>query len=350
MNFRETLRISHSAITDFDNCARLYYFRNIYRHPQTGNRIQIANPYLSLGSAVHSVIDEIVNLPPSQRRKKSLLKTFEQKWPAYQGKRGGFFSHQQEEEFKKRGLKMMKVFQKSALLLKKSLKKGKDPLKMELLAGVALVGSWDWIEVLPDNSLHIIDFKTSQNKEKDKSLQLPIYNILVRQHYPQRVRKTSYWYLEKDSKPISKKIENSKTVLLKITEKAKEIKKAVEGSNFSCRSFYRSCFWCQKYGKILSGGAEFIETDQEMKKDIYYLSNGKEIIRKIYDEEFLNQKEKNILKMKIENRSTKELCDLLEMTKQQIEGVIFEIKKKIKDNLSAQELKIFIEELVKNGK
>jgi len=350
MNSRETLWISHSAITDFNNCARLYYFKNVYRQPQTGNRVQIASPYLSLGSAVHSAIDELVNLSPSQRKRKSLLKVFEQKWLGYRGKRGGFFSNKQESEFKKRGIRMIKIFQKSTLLLKKSLKKEENLLKMELLPGVELVGSWDWIEIFPDNSLHIIDFKTGQNKEKNQSLQLPIYNILIRHHYPQKIKKSSYWYLERDPKPVPKKIENSKKALLKITEKAQEIKKAVENFNFSCHSSYRRCFWCQKYETILSGKAEYIDTDQETKKDIYYLSNGEEVIRKIYDEEFLNQEEKDILKMKMDRRPTKELGDLLEMTSQQVGEIVFKIKTKIKDNLSNRELKVFVEALGKNGK
>ncbi len=43
-----------------------------------------------------------------------------------------------------------------------------------------LCGSIDWIEYLEDiDKLRIIDFKTSRNDEKNNSLQLPIYYLLI---------------------------------------------------------------------------------------------------------------------------------------------------------------------------
>jgi ATP-dependent helicase/DNAse subunit B len=46
--------------------------------------------------------------------------------------------------------------------------------------GIILCGKIDWLQYLPDtDSVHIVDFKTSKNKEKANSLQLPIYLLLV---------------------------------------------------------------------------------------------------------------------------------------------------------------------------
>ena len=58
-----TIWISHSALQDFEKCPRLYYLRSIYRDKKFGNnfRIQMANPYLSLGEIVHDAIDNYTN-------------------------------------------------------------------------------------------------------------------------------------------------------------------------------------------------------------------------------------------------------------------------------------------------
>ena len=152
--------LSYSSITDFDNCSRLYYFKSIYRNPQTGNRVQLVNPYLSLGSAVHDSIDEVVNLKPSQRSKISLIKKYNLIWKQYSGKKGGFESKNQEIEFKKRGSVMVKKFEKSRLIKTKTIKKEENLPRMSIFKDIELVGSFDWVEILNNGNLHIIDFKT----------------------------------------------------------------------------------------------------------------------------------------------------------------------------------------------
>ncbi len=349
MDFRKTLWISHSAITDFNSCSRLYYFKSVYRNPQTGNRVQIVNPYLSLGSAVHETIDELLDLSPSKRINASLSRRLERIWKKYEGKKGGFISGKQENEFKQRGTKMLKRVEGSDMLSEKSLEREKSLPKMSLSEGVELVGSFDWIEVLKDGSLHIIDFKTGKKEENEKSLQLPIYHILAQNNYGKKVKKLSYWYLEKNSKPTSKKVGDMNESMAEIKFKSEEMKRAVDNSNFSCSSPYHKCFWCRKYESVLSGKAEFIGTDEKMKKDLYYLADTEDVLKKIYDEEFLDEKEKDILKIRMENGTVKEARDSSGMSKKQMEKTISKIKIKIKENLSSKELKVFVEELSKNG-
>ena len=339
------IQISYSAIKDFDNCSRLYYFTNIYRNPKTGNRVQIVNPYISLGSAVHDAIDELLDLAPSKRINASLTRRLEKIWEKYEGKKGGFISRKQELEFKKRGIKMLKKVEGSEMLSRRSLKREKELPRMPLSEDIDLVGSFDWIEVLPDNSLHIIDFKTGRGRENKKSLQLPIYYILAKNNYSQKVKKLSYWYLEDKSEPTSKEIGEINNSLSEIKDKADEIKKAIERSEFLCNSHYPRCFWCRKYESIISGRAEFISTD-ERGKDLYYITNGEEVIRKINDEDFLNDKEKKILQIRMNNGDIKEI---LKMSQKETEKIVLNIKEKIKDNLSSKELKAFIKELSKSN-
>lgn len=345
MELTNKIRISHSAITDFNNCPRLYYFRNIYRNPKTGNRVQIVNPYLSLGLAVHETIDELIDVAPSKRSNKRLDKRFEQIWQNYSDKIGGFTSKKQEDIFKKRGQIMIKKVEGSAILSKKSLKKDKDLPKMELSPSMDLIGNFDWVELMKDGSLHIIDFKTGKNKENGNSLQLPIYQVLAEKNYNRRVKKLSYWYLEKDDKPTTKKMVSTSKCLDTINKKANEIKQSVESQSFNCNSKYKRCFYCRSYESILSGKAEYLGTKDD--RDLYYLANSKDLLDKIYEENFLNEKEKIVLYMKMNDVSVTEAKETLEISKTEVENIVECIKTKLKYNLEQKELKIFVEELFK---
>ena len=42
--------VSHSSISDYLNCPRLYYLRNVYKDPQTGKKISIINPAYGPGA------------------------------------------------------------------------------------------------------------------------------------------------------------------------------------------------------------------------------------------------------------------------------------------------------------
>ncbi len=348
MDPKKNLRVSHSSITDFNNCLRLYYFKNIYRNPKTGNRVQIVNPYLSLGSVVHDTIDEVVNFSPSRRSKISLLKKFDKVWSNYSGRRGGFISEKQEIEFRKRGELMIKKVQRSELLKKKSFKKEDDLMKINLFDGVELVGAFDWIEILPDNTFHIIDFKTGRSMEGKNSLQLPIYQFLAQKNYNQKVKKLSYWYLDKDNEPRANQINSTKSSELLIRKKTLEMKNKIDVGNFSCDSKYHKCFWCRSYEGVISGQAEYIGLDERKEKDLYYLIDTKDIIKKIDHEEFLNEDEKTILKMRLDKKTVSQMQEEVSLSKKKLELSVKEIKTKIKNNLTNKELRVFVNRLGEN--
>ncbi|RLG10690.1 hypothetical protein DRN73_07190 [Candidatus Pacearchaeota archaeon] len=276
MNFEynQTLWISHSAISDFEDCPRLYYFKNVYRSPITNHRVQIANPYLSLGSAVHQAIEEVNILPKEQRLNISLIERFERIWKEYQGKKGGFATQDQEEEFKERGRKMLKRIEQNPRIIKSSSYQFRERLpKVKLFKDkdIILTGAVDWIEILPSGGLHIIDFKTGRNKENN-SLQLPIYLILANYNLNKPVEKVSYWYLENDDAPISIDLNPIQYYIPIIREKALEIEKAIKEKRFFCKSGYRNCFKCREYETIISGQAEYVGYDEKMRKDLYFIN------------------------------------------------------------------------------
>ncbi|MDD5606445.1 MAG: PD-(D/E)XK nuclease family protein [Candidatus Pacebacteria bacterium] len=313
--------ISHTGLSDFKTCKKAYYYKHIYRNPKNNNKIQIVNPYLSLGSAVHETIEE--------NKKEDLLQRFEKIWLKYKGKKGGFSFKEQEQEFKKRGEKMIKNAQKSKILKKPTFPTNGILPKMPLFKNIELVGSIDWIEVLPDNSLHIIDFKTGKNEEKEDSLQLFIYYFLAAYNFKKKIKKISYWYLDKDSEPLPKNLKNLDKALSLLKKQALEIKKTVLNNDFICNSGYKNCFHCQEFNDIFSGKAEYVGFDQRMKKELYYIPKKKDIISKILKQDFLTEKEKKIFEKRIQG----EKASLLTGEK---------IKKKLKDNLDNKELRILL--------
>jgi len=82
--------VSHSSIGDFLECPRLYYLRNVYKDPKTGHKINIVSPHMSLGIAVHNVLEGLAEVKSEERVDIDLDKRFEEEWSKVTGKKGGF--------------------------------------------------------------------------------------------------------------------------------------------------------------------------------------------------------------------------------------------------------------------
>src|SRR3990167_8532201 len=198
--------VSYSSISDFQKCPRAYYLKNIYRNPATGNKVQLASPSLSLGQAVHEVIESLSTLPVEKRFKTNLLQKFDKAWQKVSGKKGGFFAADREHEFKQRGEVMLTKVIKNPGPVGQLAIKIKEDLPNYWLSEpdeIILCGKVDWLEYLPTtDSVRILDFKTGAKKEAVDSLQLPIYLLLVTNTQQRKVAGMSYWYLETDDQPI----------------------------------------------------------------------------------------------------------------------------------------------------
>src|SRR5687767_6168350 len=105
--------VSHSSINDFLNCPRSYYLKNVYKDPKTKHKIQVISPALSLGSAVHEVVESLSVLPVNQRFQESLVSKFEKVWNKFTGKKGGFLDEETQNRYKARGMEMLKNAQKN---------------------------------------------------------------------------------------------------------------------------------------------------------------------------------------------------------------------------------------------
>lgn len=277
--------MSHSSLQDYEKCPRLYYLHNIYKDKKTGRKINIVSPHMSLGIAVHNVLENLINYNSEERVHINLLEAFEKEWVKFAGEIGGFENIEQEKEFKDRGLKMLlKVQGDFKMLAKKTI-----PLKsyydgdmlpniyLSEYENIILCGNIDWIEYDEKNkNLKVIDFKTGKNEEREDSIQLPIYKLLLQNlqsKWP--VADGYYWYLENGiitEKKLDKvMIEGVKNKILTLGVEIRDKRfswnentnsweplKNVE-ENFVC--IKNEFCDCQKYEKIISGNAKYLGID-----------------------------------------------------------------------------------------
>ncbi len=257
--------VSHSSMGDFLKCPRLYYLRNIYKDPKTGRKMNIVTPALSLGVAVHEVLEGLAKFPSDVRLNRNLLDDFEKEWEKVTGEKGGFKSKEEEEDYKKRGIEMIKtVINNPRFLGNKIIKLPQEKMNPNFYLSeddnLILNGLIDWIEYLPKtDSLHIIDFKTGKNEENEKSLQLPIYLLLCNALQKRKVSKASYWYLDSD-KIVEKELpdkDEARRDVMEVAIKVKEAReKGVTGGGFNCPRGEEGCIFCRPFETILNGGGK----------------------------------------------------------------------------------------------
>ncbi len=273
--------VSHSSIGDFLKCPRAYFLHNMYKDPKTGRKMNLVNPALSLGQAVHNTLESLKNFPVDERIKHDLLADFEKRWAEVSGKIGGFKTVEEESVAKARGLEMIKrVIKNSGPIFKKTvtIKPAQNNMPPNFFLSeednIILCGYIDWLEYIEaDDSVHIFDFKTGKNAETDDSLQLPIYLLLLNALQKRKVSGAFYWYLDRDDEPISMNLPEAETAKEKVLSIARQIKKARQENNFVCPQGAEGCFACKPFEKILKGEAEYIGIGG-FGQDVYMIREG----------------------------------------------------------------------------
>lgn len=264
--------VSHSSISDFLKCPRAYYLKNVYKDPSTNHKIKITSPSLSLGKAVHEVLEDLYSLPTKDRLKDDLVQKFEDAWKKVTGQKGGFTDSDTEYKYKLRGETMIRRVQSNpGPLLNPALKINMDLPHYWLSEAdnIILCGKIDWLEYLEESdSVHIIDFKTSKGEEDQDSLQLPIYTLLVANCQKRATSKASYWYLDRSDSLEEKELPDLEDSHKRVLEIAKKIKLARSLEHFKCPT--NGCFHCQPFERILRGEGKLIGTD-EYRSDVYLL-------------------------------------------------------------------------------
>ncbi len=270
--------VSHSSLSDFIKCPRAYFLKNVYKDPKSGHKIQIMAPSLALGQAVHEVLESLSILPVDKRFDEPLPQKFERAWKKISGKRGGFLTTENEERFRLRGEAMIARVVSNPGILKEKAVKMKQDLPYYWLSSednIILCGKIDWLQYFPDDdSVHIVDFKTSKQEEDSASLQLPIYHLLVHACQRRNVTGASYWYLEFSDTLQKKELPDLGEAHETVLKLAKRVKLARTLGKLTCP--HDGCYACRPMETILKGEAEFVGVDALTHKDIYILPEKRE--------------------------------------------------------------------------
>ncbi len=261
----QALWLSHTKIRNYLNCPRAYYLHHVYRNPETGNKIVLMSPALARGQAVHQVLDQISAIPKEERFKKSLLARYKTSWEKVSGKKGGFFSEEVENKYKREGEEMLTRVSKKPGPLKRLAVKINMDLPHYWLSkedNFILCGKIDWLEYLPESdSVHIIDFKTGKSQDNADSHQLSIYKLLVENCQTWPVEKASYWYLYYDNMIKEQPMPSSEEAEKEIFEIGKKIKLSHQLSKFPCPEGEKGCRYCRSLERIVEGEGELVGQD-----------------------------------------------------------------------------------------
>lgn len=252
-------------MSDFLTCPRSYFLKNVYRDPKTNHKIKLMTPPLALGSAVHEVLEGLSQLPKDKRFRESLIETFNTVWQRVAGEKGGFANEEAEYKYKQRGEEMLRRVMKSPGPIERlSVKIQKDLpyFWLDEEENIILCGKIDWLEYLEESdAVHIIDFKTGKKEEDDKSLQLPIYYLLVSECQQRPVEKVSYWYLGWSDTLDEKMLPNKEEAHARVLKIAKDIKLARQLERFKCPSGDGGCRACSPLEAIVRREATFVGED-----------------------------------------------------------------------------------------
>jgi len=263
----DAIWISHSALEEFYRCPKSYFFRYIYTN-SNGMRITLADPNLTLGVLVDDTIKYYYQ-KKGQVGLQDLFWYLDFKWKIKTGKSGGFISSDQEQIYKEKGRRFLVNFYENIAKLNLNPEVPKF-LEMSLFndKDVRLCGSPDLIDTLPDGSLHVIDFKTSEKEAEATTLQLPIYTLLIENVLGKKVSKTSYWYLNVHDRPVEVSLA-PKDYLEEIKFRTQPILLAREAKDFRCNRGADGCFKCSDYDYVKKGVAEIVGKDK--KRVVYFV-------------------------------------------------------------------------------
>jgi len=237
---------SYSKLNLFDKCKKQYYFH--YLDPEiTPIRKQFIKPrdYKTKGQAVHGAITLFYHLPAKKRTFKNLKECLLKAWfseidssknPPLR-EIGGFESLKHERKVYFCSLKLLKtffdleepeppIFYLPTKEIKDSFNDYKELMK-PLNNQFSISGKFDRIDKLEDNTLRIIDFKTS--RENRNRFQLLFYKLLAELNFKLPVKIVSFYNLNRGDIldfDVSK-IEQD-TIKNQVLEKIKDIKNSKE--------------------------------------------------------------------------------------------------------------------------
>lgn len=150
-------RLSPSALDRYRTCPRRFAYQDLDRREFDRG----ASPALVLGNAVHHALERFFGLPPADRSEQQLHTALRSVWKQH-AKPGVFTSREAEAECGRTALAMLRTFCKRFDTAARPAAREQWVAK-RLSNGVKVFGKVDRIDLAPDGTLHVIDYKTGRH-------------------------------------------------------------------------------------------------------------------------------------------------------------------------------------------
>ena len=220
---------SYSQLETYLRCPMQYKYKYLFNIPTPP---QAAN---SFGTTIHQTLQQFYQTYQKNPNvdHKELIEIYYKKWIP-----SGYSSFFHEKQMKKEGKKILLNFYKNFHNKDIRILDLEKTFKLKIVPGIIITGKIDRVDLLDNNQIEIIDYKTGktpQEKEIRNSLQLSIYALAAREPllYNKRLNqiRLTFYFLD-ETKKISFKPEINQ--IKKVKEKIKEtVKKIKEDNSFS---------------------------------------------------------------------------------------------------------------------
>lgn len=230
--------LSHSAISLYQDCPQKYKFRyieGIKEKPKS---------YFSFGQSLHKALEFFYRsqlIPPTLAE---VLLFYETNWV-----KEGYKSPEDEKLKFLDGKRIVSAFHN------KHAQDWKPPMATEYdftvkIDGVDIRGKIDRIDKLPNNSLHVIDYKTGKvfNKNRvEDDPQLTLYQMACEEAFQTPVERLTLYYLPTLNALTSARHSNEHVMNLR--REIITVKSAVDEGHFDPKPEDYKCRWCD-YKKL----------------------------------------------------------------------------------------------------
>lgn len=239
----KSLRLSPSRIGDFTNCPQLYKYRAILNLPE---KISLD---AERGKLVHSVLEDLFELPRADRTPTTALELLPEKWREHLASKPELASEiTDQKEWNDRVQSLLSTYFTLEDPTSFDSTYRELHLERDLSAEVYLHGYVDRLDIAPTGEVRIVDYKTGKSPKpgwEEKALfQLRVYALLYWRNEGVLPKMLQLIYLG-DANIL--KSTPTETVLLATEKKLQnigdEILTAIETDFFPTRKS-RLCDWC----------------------------------------------------------------------------------------------------------
>jgi putative RecB family exonuclease len=259
---------SHTQLETFRICPKKYEFRYILK-PELP---EVMTAETILGSAVHKALAQLYQdvsmekVPALPQVEKYFEEAWKKEWHA--GIR--LYGDYDAEDYKRIGLKCLRDFYARHHPFNQSRTLGLDyraAVSLDSSGRYRMTGFIDRLAKAPDATYEIHDYKTGKNlpsqTELERDQQLTLYNLLVRQLWPEVEKVVSIWHFLRFDQPLtaSRTPEQVEEAKERVIQRIDEIEAARASGNFATRtSDY--CSWCD-YKHICPAWKHFFQLESE---------------------------------------------------------------------------------------